>query len=64
MLSKFLFPLFEKPVFILFLEIKSNWGNRIESKGNYLAHVQPAFTVNAPRKGDLELLLTYPMETM
>ncbi|KAG8036772.1 hypothetical protein G9C98_004094 [Cotesia typhae] len=47
----------------ILLKIKTDACAGTESAVNYLEHVQAVITVNATRRGDLELFLTSPMAT-
>lgn len=47
----------------LYLEIKTNACKNSETEVRYLEHVQAVITLNATRRGDIELFLTSPMKT-
>lgn len=47
----------------LILKIETNACKGQNTEVNYLEHVQAVLTVNATRRGDLELFLTSPMGT-
>lgn len=47
----------------LVLQIKANACKNTETEVRYLEHVQAVITLNATRRGDVELYLTSPMKT-
>ncbi|XKL59417.1 hypothetical protein PGB90_000433 [Kerria lacca] len=47
----------------LILQIKTNACQNTETEVRYLEHVQAVITLNATRRGDIELYLTSPMKT-